>query len=141
MATVKDQLLVVDQETGEKKFTELSFKVDFSDREVDENINFGLYLALMERDEEFEKYHSNPNGVFYFNFPWFNSSQCGSEVYWIETRTVQPNGSKTRYFQIKKPIMEHLKPKVQNRYRAFIFVVPEITCGQAFAEDVCVNYG
>ncbi len=140
MATVKDQLLIVDQESSGKRYTELSFSVDFSNREVNENINFGLYLALMERDEEFEKYHSNPNGVFYFNFPWFNTSQCGSDVYWIETRNFQPNGSKTKYFQIKKSITEHLDHSSDSKYRAFIFVVPDITCGQAFAEDICVNY-
>jgi hypothetical protein len=140
MATVRKQLLIIEKDADSCESVELSFWVDFTQREVEENISFGMYMALLERDEEFEKYHTSPNGVFNFPCSWFNPFKPSSVAHWMEVMTIHPNGSTSLYFNFRKTLDQIEKLQSNQEYRAFIFVVPEITCGKAWTNDVCINY-
>ncbi len=140
MATVRKQLLIIEKEADSCDSIELSFWVDFTQREVEENISFGMYMALLEREEEFEKYHTSPNGVFNFPCSWFNPFKASTVAQWMEVMTIHPNGSSSLYFNFKTTLDQIENLQSNQEYRAFIFVVPEITCGKAWTNDVCINY-
>ena len=55
MASIENQMLKI-QKSGEIfERAKVRFEVKFTSREVQENIQFGIFMLLMERDEEFEK--------------------------------------------------------------------------------------
>jgi hypothetical protein len=140
MAVVENQILHIEKSNNTRQMADLDFMISFSQRELEENVTFGLYIAVLQSDSEFEKYHQNPNGVFYFNLSMFNPFYNTGFIHWFESKTIQPNGSTKLHFHFEKSLMPNELSDNQNSYRAFIFVVPEITCGQAYTENVCVNY-
>ena len=92
MAEVKKQELKI-YKTGEMfEKACVNFQVKFTAREVAENVQFEIFMLLMEKDEEFEKYHNSTNGVFSFSFSPFNLTNTGNHICWMANKTVQPNG-------------------------------------------------
>ena len=56
MAEIRNQLFKIEQSDELFKSASVSFEISFTTREISENIAFGVFILLMERDEEFEKY-------------------------------------------------------------------------------------
>lgn len=118
----------------------VSFDVYFTEREMSENIQFGIFMLLMERDEEFEKYHNSTNGVFSFSFSPFNLTNTGNHICWMANKSVQPNGANNLKISFENEVITQQEPCDQSKYRVYIFVMPEVLCGQAWTNEVCVNY-
>ena len=118
----------------------VSFQVSFTQREIDENIPFGIFLLLMERDEEFEKYHNSINGVFSFSFSPFNLTNKGNHVCWMATKSVLPNGRRDIQIEFNNEVVTQEVFSDQSNYRVYIFVMPEVLCGRAWTNEICINY-
>lgn len=139
MASIDNQLLKI-QKTGDVFETaSVSFEVNFTSREVEDNIQFGIFMLLMERDEEFERYHNSTNGVFSFSFSPFNLTNTGNHICWMENKTIQPNGSFKTKILFNNEVIAQENFCDQSKYRVYIFVMPEVLCGQAWTDEVCVN--
>lgn len=140
MAAVEKQILKI-QKTGEIfEQASVKFEVNFTSREVEENIQFGIFMLLMERDEEFERYHNSSNGVFSFSFSPFNLTNTGNHICWMANKTVQPNGAELKKIDFNNEIISQDQLIDQSKYRVYIFVMPEVLCGQAWTNEVCINY-
>lgn len=140
MAAIENQILKI-QKSGEIfERAKVGFEVTFTSREVEENIQFGIFMLLMERDEEFEKYHNSSNGVFSFSFSPFNLTNRGNHICWMANKTVQPNGSKNIKIEFNNEVITQNDLCDQSNYRVYIFVMPEVLCGQAWTNEICVNY-
>lgn len=118
----------------------LHFEVNFTQREVRENIAFGIFVLLMERDEDFERFHQCKNGVFSFSFSPFNFHQTGNQIHWMANKTLQPNGSSHTTIELSTELIAQNLSDIHNNYRVYIFVMPEVLCGRAWTDDVCINY-
>ncbi len=140
MAQIDNQTLRIEDEGSFIKKACIDFEVSFTEREVRENIAFGIFMLLMERDEEFEKYHNTGNGVFSFSFSPFNLTNTGNHICWMANKTVQPNGSANKKIEFNNEVISQDQPIDQNNYRVYIFVMPEVLCGQAWTNEVCINY-
>jgi len=140
MAEVKNQLLKIEKSGEIFERACVSFEVCFTSREISENIQFGIFMLLMERDEEFEKYHNSTNGVFSFSFSPFQLTNTGNHICWMANKSVQPNGSKSTRITFENEVITLNEPCDQSKYRVYIFVMPEVLCGQAWTNEVCVNY-
>jgi len=140
MASIENQLLKIEK-TGEifEKAC-VSFEVNFTSREIEENIQFGVFMLLMERDEEFERYHNTNNGVFSFSFSPFNLTNTGNHICWMANKTLQPNGSACVKVEFCNEVISQKELCDQSNYRVYIFVMPEVLCGQAWTNEICVNY-
>jgi len=140
MASIENQLLKI-QKTGEIFETAcVSFEINFTSREIEENIQFGVFMLLMERDEEFERYHNTDNGVFSFSFSPFNLTNTGNHICWMANKTLQPNGSTCLKVEFCNEVISQNELCDQSNYRVYIFVMPEVLCGQAWTNEICVNY-
>ncbi len=140
MAEIQNQVLKIEKTSEMFEKACVNFEVKFTSREVEENIQFGIFMLLMERDEEFEKYHNSSNGVFSFSFSPFNLTNTGNHICWMANKTVQPNGSGSVRIEFNNEVITQEEPCDQSNYRVYIFVMPEVLCGQAWTNEVCVNY-
>ena len=140
MAAVENQVLKIEKSGEIFEKASVGFEVCFTSREMEENIQFGIFMLLMERDEEFEKYHNSTNGVFSFSFSPFNLTNTGNHICWMANKTIQPNGSNTIKVQFNNEVITQSELCDQSNYRVYIFVMPEVLCGQAWTNEVCVNY-
>ena len=140
MASIEHQILKI-QKTGDVfEKASVGFDVKFTSREVEENIQFGIFMLMMEKDEEFERYHNSSNGVFSFSFSPFNLSNTGNHICWMANKTVQPNGSSTVKIEFNNEVITQNDYCDQSNYRVYIFVMPEVLCGQAWTNEISVNY-
>ena len=140
MATVENQLLKIEK-TGEVfEKASINFEVKFTSREIEENIQFGVFMLLMERDEVFERYHNSSNGVFSFSFSPFNLSGTGNHICWVANKTLLPNGRSSIKVEFNNEVISQHELCDQSNYRVYIFVMPEVLCGQAWTNEICVNY-
>ena len=140
MAEVQNQKLKIEKTGDIFECASVSFEVSFTYREIAENIPFGIFLLLMERDEEFEKYHNASNGVFSFSFSPFHLTNTGNHICWMANKTVQPNGSKSVSINFDNEVITQDERCDQSKYRVYIFVMPEVLCGQAWTNEVSINY-
>ncbi|MCG8308134.1 MAG: hypothetical protein MI975_12135 [Cytophagales bacterium] len=140
MAAIENQLLKIEKSGNLFETASVGFEVTFTSREIEENIQFGIFMLLMERDEEFEKYHNSTNGVFSFSFSPFNLTNKGNHICWMANKTIQPNGSPSIRVQFNNEVVAQEGLCDQSNYRVYIFVMPEVLCGQAWTNEVCVNY-
>ncbi len=140
MAEVQNQLLKIEKSGEMFERACVSFDVHFTSREVSENIQFGIFMLLMEKDEEFEKYHNSTNGVFSFSFSPFNLTNTGNHICWMANKTIIPNGSSSTKIQFNNEVITQDDFCDQSKYRVYIFVMPEVLCGQAWTNEVCINY-
>jgi len=140
MAAVENQVLKIEKSGEIFEKASVGFEVCFTSREIEENIQFGIFMLLMERDEEFEKYHNSTNGVFSFSFSPFNLTNTGNHICWMANKTIQPNGSNSIKVQFNNEVITQNELCDQSNYRVYIFVMPEVLCGQAWTNEVCVNY-
>lgn len=140
MAEVTNQVLKIEKADEFIQKACVSFEVEFTAKETDDNIPFGVFILLMEKDEEFEKYHLASNGVFSFSFSPFNISNNGNHICWMANKTIAPNGTKSTKLEFENDVVcqEHFCD--HNKYRVYIFIMPEVLCGQAWTSEVCVNY-
>ena len=139
MASIENQMLKI-QKSGEIfERAKVRFEVKFTSREVQENIQFGIFMLLMERDEEFERYHNSTNGVFSFSFSPFNLTNTGNHICWMANKTIQPNGTNKTRVEFNNEVITQNELCDQSNYRVYIFVMPEVLCGQAWTNEVCVN--
>jgi len=140
MAQVKNQVLKIVKTGDMFEKACVSFEVSYTSREIAENIQFGIFMLLMERDEEFEKYHNSSNGVFSFSFSPFNLTNTGNHICWMANKTIQPNGSSATKLEFNNEVITQGDMSDQSKYRVYIFVMPEVLCGQAWTNEVSVNY-
>jgi hypothetical protein len=140
MAEVHKQKFQIEQKSEPIKKACISFEIQFTTREVNENVAFGVFMLLMERDEEFEKYHKTNNGVFSFSFSPFNLTNTGNHICWMANKTVLPNGSERQRIVFNNELISQEQLADHNNYRVYIFVMPEVLCGSAWTNEVCINY-
>ncbi len=140
MAEVQKQKFFIEQTDELFKKACISFDIQFTSREVSDNVPFGVFMLLMERDEEFEKYHKTNNGVFSFSFSPFNLTNTGNHICWMANKTVLPNGSERKRIDFNNELISQDQLVDHNNYRVYIFVMPEVLCGSAWTNEVCINY-
>ena len=140
MAEITNQMLKMEKAGELMERATVTFQVAFTSREIRENIRFGLFMLLMERDEEFERYHKASNGVFSFCFSPFNLANNGNHICWFASKTVAPNGASHMKVEFSNEVITQEGPDGLSNHRVYIFVMPEVLCGQAWTNEVCVNY-
>lgn len=141
MARVSNVRLSMGRVNATMEFAVVSFSIDFSTAEVSQNLAFGLYTALYERDDALDTYHSNQNGAFNFGIETKASGNADDFITWVDSRSVRPNGQNTRFFTVRREFNVGNQESGNEEYRAFVNIIPEITSGQAWSNEVSINLG
>lgn len=148
MAQVRDVRLQLGINQEFQQLAEVSFSVEFSQAEVNQNINFGLYVALLQYDPRvLQQYrHSAQNGAFEFGgYPhgqgnhWNTLLNRDNGVLWIAREVVRPNGTKSQYYHRKVSFQRPQRngfngsQHTSDLYTAHVNVIPEITEGRGWS--------
>ena len=141
MAHVSDVRLSMGRVSSRIEFAEVTARVDFASKEVAENLNFGLFIPLVEVDDAFDTYHYNANGGFNVSIDWRSVGDLDDFVTWIAARTIRPNGSSTRFVRERKEFDVGDQEGGNEEYRALVWVVPEIFEGKSWSNILRVNLG
>jgi hypothetical protein len=123
------------------EFALVTFTVNFSRAEVRQNLIFGLYTALYERDDALDMFVTNPNGAFNFSIERKANGNMDDWVTWLDSRTIRPNGQNSRIVTIRNEFNVGNQERGNEEYRAFINVIPEIAAGKAWTNEVSINLG
>lgn len=141
MASVSNVRLRMGRRTATLEFAEVSFNINFSSSEVAHNLAFGLYTVLFEIDDSLDVYHRNQNGAFNHSLEWKANGDRDDFVNWLDSRVIRPNGDSTRSFTIRKDFNVGNQEAGNEEYRAYVNVIPEITTGQAWSNQLSINLG
>jgi hypothetical protein len=145
MANVSNARLKMGRVSDRMEFAEVTFSINFSAAEVAQNLSFGLYTALFERDDKLDFYIPTPNGAFDWGDARLSihsiENEDGRIPSFVDTKIIRPNGQNTRLFTVRKDFDLGVQEDGNEEYRAFINVVPEITSGQAWTNEVSINLG
>ena len=144
MATVSNARLRMGRVNATMEFAEVTFSIIFSAAEVAQNLSFGVHTMLFERDEKLDLYVPTPNGAFDASNTRLSILAREEEddlISWIDSRTIRPNGQNTRLISVRKELNVGNQEEGNEEYRAFVNVVPEITSGQAWTNEVSINLG
>lgn len=141
MASISNARLRMGRVSSTQEFAEVTFSVNFSGAEVSQNLAFGLYTALYERDDSLDTYHADQNGAFSFRIVTRANGNADDFVQWIDSRAVRPDGQNTRFFTVRREFNVGNQEAGNEEYRAFINIIPEITTGQTWTNEVSVNLG
>lgn len=141
MAKISNVDLRMGRINSSTEFSEVSFSVDFSTAEVSQNLAFGLFTALYERDDQLDSYHVQQNGAFNMSLHRRASGDLDDFVTWVDSRVVRPNGQNTRIFTVRKEFNVGNQEDGNEEYRALVTIVPEITSGRAWSNEVSINLG
>jgi hypothetical protein len=143
MAQVRDIKLFNSYNQDNQIVAEVNFSVEFAQAEVNQNVNFGLYVMLLAVDENMRPYQFENNGAFEMTPDarrqsdfWTNRSRYNDKVMWIAREVINPRGCKTQYFT-RRTIFQ--RNSAFNQYPGFcanVCVIPEITEGRGWS-NVC----
>lgn len=140
MAHVRDSSLSMGRVSSTLEFAEVNCTVNFSTHEVDENLAFALFIPLFEIDERMDTYHWEPNGL-QANVNWRNFGNLDDFVKWISNDIVHPNGNSTRSFTRRSEFDVGDREGGEEEYKAFVWVIPEVTQGADWTNTLTVNLG
>lgn len=141
MAKISNVQLRMGRVNSTLEFAEVTFSVNFSSAEVSQNLAFGLYTALYERDDSLDSYHVEQNGAFNINLHRRANGNMDDFIQWVDTRSVRPNGQGTRFFTVRKEFNVGNQESGNEEYRAFVNIIPEITSGRAWSNELSINLG
>lgn len=157
MAHVRDVRLQLGMNQEFQRLAEVTFAVEFSQAELNQNLNFGLYVTLLQYDPRvLQQYHNlNQNGAFEFGgYPggqgnsWNPTLGRDQGVLWIAREVIRPNGTKSQYFQRKTTFQRSQRGGFngsfngqQEFYTAHVNVIPEITEGRGWSNPFRMGQG
>ncbi|MDX2063144.1 MAG: hypothetical protein SFY70_08795 [Bacteroidia bacterium] len=146
MAHVRDVRLQLGMNQEFQHLAEVTFAVEFSQAEVNQNINFGLYVTLLQYDPRVlsQYHHLSQNGAYEFgSYPqgqgngWNPTVGRENGVLWIAREVIRPNGTKSQYFQRKATFQRQQRNSFggqqQEFFTAHVNVIPEITEGRGWS--------
>lgn len=154
MAHVRDIRLMLGMTPDFQQMAEVAFAVEFSQAEVNQNINFGLYVSLLQYDPR----NGNSFNMTNYQTPFF-SAHNGHQpnqttpymsrdngIFWVAREVIRPNATKTHYFQRKCTFQRQLQGNYgssmqQGDYTAYVMVIPEITEGRGWSNVYRLGQG
>ncbi|CAN5706336.1 hypothetical protein BH20ACI4_BH20ACI4_11030 [soil metagenome] len=141
MANVSNVRLAMGRVSNRIEFAEVNFSINFSSQEIKENLVFGLYIPLFERDDELDTYHFEVNGAFGGSVNWRSLGDLDDFITWISFESIRPNGNSTIILTRRKEFDVGNQEDGNEEYRALVWVIPEIVEGKAWSNEVSINLG
>lgn len=148
MAHVRDSALAMGRVSSTTEFAEVNCTVDFSGHEVEQNLTFALFIPLFEIDDEMDAFHWQPNGLQANGYwltrgvPLVDDIDARDDfVRWLSNDIVRPNGNSTRKFTRRAEFDIGEAEGGEEEYKAFVWVIPEITEGAEWTNTLSVDLG
>ena len=144
MAKITNQRLDIDHNVGRSdENARVSFKITFTRNEVKLNLNYKVYIFLLEIDEAKDKYRPVINGYDDVTIEYIRAE---GEDDFITGRAltsfnVQPSGIAEHTFDKRHNLEAGSNEAGNEEYSALIYVIPELTYAEAWTEIDSKNLG
>lgn len=137
MATINSVRLRVGRVTSATEFAELTIRVSWTNREVQENLFYLLRGIVVERDDSRDFFDMLPDG----NIHWHSVGNLDDFVGHIGNEWIRPNGQSTRTIVMRRNWDFGNQEIGNEEYMGIATVVPETRGDIRFAPEVSVNLG
>jgi hypothetical protein len=142
MAQVRDIKLMTGTTPDHQVVAEVQFAVEFSQAELNQNMQFGLYVMLVAVDERMQPVSMMPNGAREMQFQqperWMNSShpRQQDQVLSIAREFISPRNCKTQFYTRRAVLQRNSRFMNWPGFFAQVAVIPEITEGRGWSRVV-----
>lgn len=141
MARINNARLRMGRVSGSQEYAEVTFQVNFTTAEVEQNLLFGLHTMLYERDDSIDVYIPRPNGAFSLSVDKISKGNADDYVRYLDSRSIRPNGRSTQFFRIRREFNVGNQEGGNEEYRALVNIIPEIAPGRAWTNELSINLG
>ena len=141
MANISNVRLSMGRRNATMEFGRITCNVNFSSSEVAHNLQFALYAAIFEIDDQRDTYHYNQNGAFSVSIERRAQGDRDDFIRWITSEVIRPNGNSTISIDRSLDFNVGNQERGNEEYEAVVWVVPEITDGKAWSNRVTINLG
>lgn len=137
MARISDLRLEVGRSSGTIEFARLRGRVNWTWREVNENLWYRLSAALVERDDGRDFFDMLPDG----NIHWYSVGNLDDWIGWIGGTWMRPGGVSSRTFDLRRNWDFGNQESGNEEYLGIATVVPEVRSDIKFSNEVSINLG
>ena len=137
MAEVRNIKLSVGRGASGMEFAEVSYDVDFAPDETKLDLRFSEWAILFERDDELDAFHRRAGANV--GLRWFPRGNPDDFIGYIFKGLIQPNGNSTIHRSHKRDWNFPNNENGNEEYRALVQIIPEITTGGGWSNEVSVN--
>ncbi len=141
MAHVSNVRLSMGRVSSSIEYAEVNFSINFTSKEVSDNLAFGLFIPLFEIDDAMDTYHWETNGAFNVSVNWRNIGDLDDFITWISSEVIRPNGNSTVVLTRRKEFDVGNQESGNEEYKALVWVIPEIAEGKAWSNTLKINLG
>lgn len=142
-----------------REFANVGFNVRFSQGEVRMDLDYEIHIAIFEQDEGLDDIILIPNGfrgvgVFWTELgrpPRLRQIRHGDQdefifyrksgVFGLDNFTISPSGNTSHTLSRRLEFDVGDQERGNEEYRAFVWIVPEITIGHNMSDQLSVNLG
>ena len=142
MAQVRDIKLLTGTTSDHQVVAEVQFAVEYSQAELNQNMQFGLYVMLVAVDERMQPIGMGHNGAREMQFQqperWMNAShpRQQDQVLSIAREFVSPRNCKTQFYTRRAVLQRNSRFMTWPGFFAQVAVIPEITEGRGWSRVV-----
>jgi len=146
MARIRNVVLEMGRKASGLEFARVTGSLDFTSHEVQENLNYAVWVAINEQDDK-TIYHFYTNGqakpeVLKTLQGGFPGSLDDDVRQFFLGQTIRPDGRSTRPINIPEQVFDVGDQEDDNEeYIATVFAIPEITHGYGLSNIVSINLG
>ena len=149
MARIRSVLLDMGRRASGLEFAHITGNVDFTGREVQENLNYAVWVAIDEVDDARDIYHFYTNGQEKpetlkepqtFEQKAQNDPDDNVRPFFL-ARNIRPDGRSTVTLDIERDFDVGNQEDGNEEYQATILAIPEITHGYALSNVRSINLG
>lgn len=137
MASISRVDLDVGRVSSSIEFAELNITVNWTAREVQENMQYLLRGILIEKDDALDFYDMNPDGSVH----WEDIGDLDDNVGTIDSQWIRPNGATSRNYRFRREWNFGNQETGSEEYIGIATIVPEVRGDMRFSQQVNVNVG
>ena len=137
MARISNLRLQIGRVSTSVEFAELTLTVNWTSREVTENMWYLLSGYLVERDDGRDFYDMLPDG----NLHWLRIGNLDDFIGTVQKFWVRPNGSSSRAITMRRNWDFGDQEGGNEEYLGVATVVPEQRSDIKFSNEVSINVG
>ena len=149
MAQVRDIKLFAKTNREDQMVAEVNFAVEFSQAEIQQNMNYGLYVMLLAVDERMRPQQWDPTQMNFHHDAWrngergsfMNENWLRDRVIWIARENINARNCQSRYFTRRCAFQRNNRFNQYPGYCANVRVIPEIYEGRGWSKAVGMRGG
>jgi hypothetical protein len=142
MASIRSVQLDMGRRASGSEFARITGFLDFTGREVQENLNYAVWVAIDEVDDARDVYNFYTNGQGKPEVLKVARGDTDDSVrQFFLAQTIRPGGRNSVTIEVERDFDVGNQEEDNEEYQATILAIPEITHGYALSNVRSINLG